>query len=249
MSNEDYDSREGDLFFDFLPEEIYKGLTDEERHHYREYRRYHRFLYGSDKKIAQYQKEIERLKDLIKQEKENQKSRGEYKGEKGWKKQMELHYEFISHLDDSLRISVNVRVKDRSKKQYKIKEGKKSRIEFERQQTQYAGEELKQVLYYMVSVKSNRKNYEKDLYFGSRENVNEKLSPIFDTDVSLMKENPLKGEIGLLTLQYSRCKVYNSSWFDFREGSHGIDSIVEWANQLREQGIDRGRWGTYTDLL
>jgi len=58
-----------------------------------------------------------------------------------------------------------------------------------------------------------------------------------------MKENPLKGKIGLLTLQYSRCKVYNSSWFDFREGIHGIDSIVEWANQLREQGIVRSRWG------
>ena len=73
-------------FMDFLPDEVYKGLSKEDYTNYREYRRYQRFIGEGTQRIEKYQKQIESLNKKINQEKE--KIKGVDIEHSGWEQKM-----------------------------------------------------------------------------------------------------------------------------------------------------------------
>lgn len=245
MTDKDYKSRGEDFFFDYLPEEVFSSLSKEERVHYREYRRYHRLLYENQERIDFYEREIEKLKSLLKEEKK--KLRGnQYKD--GWELKMKNHYEHISHLHEKFLLKTSIELRDRSSKSQKIKSGEEKRKTLETVKKTYGGEEIQRLIMWYGTVAGVQRNYRKTMYLGKRDEINQKWEEFIGEDISEKSENYVKGELQLLMSQYTRYKVFNSDWNNFTSGTHNLESIMEWVIYCRDHGIDRSRWGTWGDM-
>lgn len=243
-----YDSQDEEYFFDFLPEEVFTSLSEDERRHYREYRRYHRFLFKSNEKIEIYKREVERLKTLIKEEKVKQKGgvrieKGEEVESDGWEYKMKFHYDHVSRLDKLLRMKVSVEVRNRSSRSYKIKTGKVERDMLERVGVTYKGVPLKKNIYLYGRVDSSSGQYRLQFYFGPEQSVREKLIPIHGNEILEENINGLRWKLGQLMSQFTRYNVFHKGWESLLDESLNLDYVMDWVSQVKKDGIDIKKWG------
>ena len=248
MSKKQYVSKDEELFFDYLPEEVYNSLSETEHKHYREYRRYHNLLYKSKKKIESYQKEIKELQSLIQKERLKMKRSvsivdGDEVENEGWEFLMKFHYDSVSHLDKMFRIKVNLELRPRSSRSYKINEGEVKRKMLEKVRKTHKGKSLKKTDYFYGRVDSVVGKYEVRIYFGPVHKVRKKLKPVFGDEVMSEHINGIRWKLKQLMVQYSRYTVFHSNWDKFKEDKHNLDSILEWLKFCEENNIDRMKWG------
>lgn len=247
MDKIDYESKGEDFFFDYLPDEVFHSLNEEERIHYREYRRYHRLLYQNKKRVEFYEQEIERLKNLIKEEKK--KTKKDLDNDRfGWEFEMKEYYEHISHLHDKFELRVGIEVRNRSSKSHKIKTKEKRKGLLEVVKKSYGDKKIDELHIWYSVARSIKNNFKKQMYLGTREQVCTKLGDLYDEDLFLKSDNHLIRELQLMSVQYTRYKVFNSNWSHFLEGTHNLDTMIEWIKRFEFQGKDRSRWGTWEDL-
>lgn len=243
-----YDSQDEEYFFDYLPDEVFHTLSEDERRHYREYRRYHHLLFKSNQKIDKYKKEIVQLKTLIKEERKKQMGgvrieKGEEVESDGWSYKLKFHYDHVSHLDKLLRMKVTVEVRNRSSKSYKIKTGQIGRDRLERVGVTYKGVPLKKNIYLYGKVDSSSGQYRLLFYFGPEQTVREKLIPIYGYEIIEENINGLRWKLGQLMSQFTRYNVFFQGWESLLDESLNLDYVLDWVSQVKKDGLDIKKWG------
>jgi hypothetical protein len=91
-------------FMDYLPKKVFDSLTSEKRKYYREYRRNQRFIGDSQNKVIEIQKEIETLQNLIRFQKDKQRT---------WEEKLKMYYDEISYLDENFKFGCSVEYRKR----------------------------------------------------------------------------------------------------------------------------------------
>lgn len=248
MKKESYDSQSEEYFFDYLPDEVFNSLSEKERKHYREYRRYHHLLFKSNEKIDSYKREIDRLKNLIKEERFKLKGGtkiedGEEEEYDGWEYQLKYHYDHVSHLDKLLRMRVNVEVRNRSSRSFKVRSGESDQYSFERISKTYKGEPLTKRVYLYGRVDSVISKYRLNFYFGPLELVRDKLVVVFGESILEESLNGLRWKLIQLLTQFTRYNVFHSGWTKLESQTLNLDTIIDWVTKCDQNSIDRSVWG------
>jgi len=236
----DYVSRGEELFFDFLPEKVYRSLSKDEFRNYMEYRRYHRTVFNCKQRVTDYEDEIKKLEKLI--EKEKKKLKGTQLDD-GFELKMKRYYEQISHVDKKFQFKLSWDIRDRSSKTQKIKSGEKHRLSFERLSNTYDGKPIESNIKWYLRVKSVIDTFRKTFYLQDEESCRQFLSDVYDEDWSDEPVEFVKDEMKILIFQYTRYKVCDSNWEQFKSGTHNLDSIRDWIRFCEENKIDRYEWG------
>ena len=237
---QDYVSRGEELFFDFLPEKVYRSLSKDEYRNYMEYRRYHRTVYNCKQRIEGYENEIKRLEKKIRKEKERLKGS---QHDDGFELKMKKYYEQISHVDKKFQFKLSWDIRDRSSKSQKIKSGQQHRPSFERLSNTYDGKPIEKNIKWYLKVKSVIDTFRKTFYLQDEESCREFLSDVYDEDWSSDPVDYVKEEMKIIITQYTRFKVCDSNWETFKSDTHNLDSIREWITYCEENGVDRYEWG------
>lgn len=222
------------LFMDFLPDEIFYSFTDEEKQEYRNYRRYQRFIGESNLRVQKYQKEIEKLKKKISEEKIKVKGTEE---EEGWEKKMEFYYNKVSHLDKNLKLNCSIENRRRSSVSQKLETKEIKYNPLKRDKNKKTTENFK--YYGRVESLSNRK----DFYFGTEIEMRKGLEEIFSEDWSKDDFDFVKDELKSLMSQFSRYHIFKSNWNEFKVGTYNMKTLVDWSKWCEENGVDRYEWG------
>jgi hypothetical protein len=259
MSKPKYKSKNEDLFFDYLPEEVFNSLSEEDREHYREYRRYHNLIYSSQQKIKSLEKDLIKIRSLIREEKSKIKGglrvvNGMENEVEGWTDKLKRHYDHVSHLDRLFKVRVKVELRDRNSKSYKIKTGQRVKEDFEKVHSTYKGEPLKKSHYYygkMLSLhgfstygKRSDKSFTIEFYFGPDHLVKKKLSSFFEE--SRLNDYFIRDTLKDLMVQFTRFTVFNNSWDTFKKDTpHNLDKLLKWVEYCDKNGINRSEWGKY----
>jgi hypothetical protein len=245
MSKKNYNSRDEELFFDYLPDDVFNSLDESERKHYREYRRYHHLIYSGNEKIEKYKKQIRKLNQLIKEERfkiKGGKDEDGYEVE-GWSRLLKYHYSNISRLDEQLRLNVTTELRTRKSKSLIVKQNPKKRGEFQRINNTYKQEELKELKYLYGKVTSVHQRHKIIFYFGPIESIREKLFDIFGDESKNLHLNRIRWEVTNMITQYVRYTVFHNGWERIKDEQKNLDVLIEWVKYCNINGLDRNRWG------
>lgn len=226
------------FFMNYLPDEIFNSLNDEERYHYREYRRYQKFMGESKERVEKYKQEVEKLNQLI--QKENQKVKGT-KQESGWKDKMTIHYDKVSHLDKELKLNCSVEKRERTSQSKKIIDNRSKPSIGTIVRGKYGGKPLKK--YYKLYGRVENVNQRKYFYFGDESEVRKLLSELYGEDFSKDDFDDVKDELKVLISQFSRYHIYHSNWDEFKSETHNLRGIIDWCKWCDENDVNRYDWG------
>jgi hypothetical protein len=226
-------------FVDFLPKEIFYSFNEEEHKNYQGYRNYQSKIGMSSVKISNYQKEIEKLSNLIK--KEQFKIKGDTENS-GWEMKMKIHYDKITHIDKNLQLNCSIERRDRTSLSKRYIDGEiKTFKTVPILKKQYGEKDIERVykLYGRVENTQNRKQ----IYFGDEKEVRKEMSDIYGEDWTSDPYEFLKDELRTLVSQYSRYKIFHQKWEGFLKEKHNMKSVKDWCNWCVENGVDRYEWG------
>lgn len=245
MSTKNYKSRDEELFFDYLPDEVFNSLTESERIHYREYRRYHHLVNSGKKKIEKYQNQIKKLNQLIKVERFKLKGGKNRDGDTvwGWDSKLKDHYSIISRLDEQLRLNVTTELRTRKSKSLIVKQNPKKRGEFQILKKTYKQKELTELKYLYGKVTSVDRNHKFIFYFGPVESIREKLFEIIGDESKKLHVNRIRYEVMGLMTQYVRYTVFHNGWERIKGEQKNLEVIIDWVHYCNQNGLDRNRWG------
>lgn len=226
-------------FVDFLPKEVFNSLTDEERVNYQGYRNYQRHIGDSSVKISNYQKEIEKLNKLIKDE--QFKIKGDFENG-GWEMKVKMFYDKITHIDKNFQLNCSIERRDRTSlsKRYidgEVKTFKKVPI----LKKQYGEKDIKRV--YKIYGRVENTQHRKQIYFGDEKEIRKVMTEIYDEDWNSDPYEYLKDELRILVSQYSRYKIFHQKWEGFLKETHNMKSVKDWCKWCEENGVDRYEWG------
>lgn len=243
-----YSSNEEEMFFDYLPDEVFNSLSDEQREYYREYRRYHHLLHKSRVKVEKMENQILKLKKLIKDERNkwniiNIVDDGREKEVEGWIYFLKKNYSEISHLDKKFKLKVKMEKRDRSSRSYKVQSKQSNRYHLERVSNTYKGVPLQKRITHWGRVISVGEKYEVLYSFGSEENMRENLPTIFGDGVRTEKLERIELRLRQLITQYTRYFVYHKGWGYVKENPKTLQHLIQWVMDCEKNGIDRSRWG------
>lgn len=226
-------------FVDFLPKEVFDSLTEKERKDYQGYRNYQRHIGDSTLKISNFQKEIEKLTNLIKEE--QFKIKGDIDNS-GWEMKMKIHYDKINHIDKNFQLNCSIERRDRTSLSKRYIDGEiKTFKSVPILKKQYGEKDIERVykLYGRVENTQNRKQ----IYFGDEKEIRNVLSEIYGEDWSNEPYEFLKDELRILISQYSRYKIFHNKWEGFKKEKHNMKSVKDWCVWCEKNGIDRYEWG------
>jgi hypothetical protein len=245
MGTKNYKSRDEELFFDYLPDEVFNSLTENERRHYREYRRYHHLVFKGNQKIEKYKKQIQKLNQLIKEERFKLKGGEDKEGETvfGWNSMLKDHYSIISRLDEQLRLNVTTELRTRKSKSLIVKQNPKKRGEFQILKKTYKQKELTELKYLYGKVTSVYRNHKVIFYFGPVESIREKLFEIIGDESKKLHINRIRYEVMGLMTQYVRYTVFHNGWERIKGEQKNLEVIIDWVHYCNQNGLDRNRWG------
>jgi hypothetical protein len=245
MGTKNYKSRDEELFFDYLPDEVFNSLTESERRHYREYRRYHHLVFKGNQKIEKYKKQIQKLNQLIKEERFKLKGGEDKEGETvfGWNSMLKDHYSIISRLDEQLRLNVTTELRTRKSKSLIVKQNPKKRGEFQILKKTYKQKELTELKYLYGKVTSVYRNHKVIFYFGPVESIREKLVQIIGDESKKLHINRIRYEVTNLMTQYVRYTVFHNGWERIQGEKKNLEVIIDWVQYCNQNGLDRNRWG------
>lgn len=227
-------------FMDFLPEDVYKSLSKEDFTHYREYRRYQRFIGDSNIRVDKMEKQIKSLQEKVKQEK--LKIKGIDSEHSGWEEKMKIHYDHISNLHKDFSFWCSISIRNRTSVSQKIRDGKvrknKLDTEFGIEKKQYGEKGLKTNFLWYSRIENSK--HRCGIYLGKEENIRKFLSELYKEDWSKDDVDDVKTEMKGIISQYSRHKIFNSTWEQFKLETHNLKSIKDWCDKV---GDKRYEWG------
>jgi hypothetical protein len=226
-------------FVDFLPNEVFDSLTEEERVNYQGYRNFQRHIGESVIKISNYQKQIEKLNNLISQER--LKIKGDLENG-GWELKVKMFYDKINHIDKNFQLNCSIERRDRTSISKKYQDGE---IKISRNVTivksQYGGKDLERV--YKIYGRVENSTHRKQLYFGDEQEVRKVISEIYQEDWTTEPFEYLKDELRSLVSQFSRYHIFHNKWEGFKGGTHNLKSISDWCKWCQNNGVNRYEWG------
>jgi hypothetical protein len=226
-------------FVDFLPNEVFNSLSKEERVNYQGYRNYQRHIGDSNLKISNYQKQIEKLTNLIKDE--QFKIRGDFENG-GWELNMKMFYDKINHIDKNFHLNCSVERRDRTSISKKINDGEIVRFKKDHILKKTYGEtEIGKV--YKLYGRVENSTYRQQIYLGDETNIRLVLGKLLDEDFSNDPYDILKDELRILMSQYSRYLIFHKKWEGFKGETHNLKSMIEWCKWCEENGVNRYEWG------
>lgn len=226
-------------FVDFLPNEVFNSLSKEERVNYQGYRNYQRHIGDSNLKISNYQKQIEKLTNLIKDE--QFKIRGDFENG-GWELNMKMFYDKINHIDKNFHLNCSVERRDRTSISKKINDGEIVRFKKDHILKKTYGEtEIGKV--YKLYGRVENSTYRQQIYLGDETNIRLVLGKLLDEDFSNDPYDVLKDELRILMSQYSRYLIFHKKWEGFKGETHNLKSMIEWCKWCEENGVNRYEWG------
>lgn len=227
-------------FMDFLPEDVYDSLPKEDYTHYREYRRYQRFIGESNIRVEKMEKHIKSLQEKVKQEK--LKVKGIDTEHSGWEEKMKIHYDSISNLHKDFSFWCSISIRNRTSVSKRIKDGdvRKNKLdtEFGVEKNQYGKQKLKNNFLWYSRIENSK--HRCGLYLGKEENIRKFLSELYKEDWSKDDVDDVKTEMKGIISQYARHKIFHSNWEEFKMETHNLKSINEWCENV---GDKRFQWG------
>lgn len=223
-------------FVDFLPDEVFNSLNEEERKNYREYRRYQKEIGEGLERIKKLQKQLLKIQTNIEGENFKIKGGGEVDG---WENKMKMYYDKINHIDKNFRLNCSVERRDRSSTSKKIKDGsiKKSKTDYTLKYT-YGTKEIGSVIKLYGRVENSV--YKHQIYLGDENTVRIELGKLLNEDWTKDSYEELKDEIRVLLSQYSRYHIFHNKWEGFKSETHNLQRIIEWCSKV---GDERYNWG------
>ncbi len=236
------DIYKGKYFIDYLPDEVFNQMSEEDRVNYREYRRYSTFIKKSELLIEDYEKQILKLKDKISKER---LKIGGVDSTNNWLMKMKDRFDSLSHLNENFVFSCSVTKRIRKSKTLKFKDGKKSVKDNEMGvlKETYKGEELKPVVLWYSQIVNSSKSVFKTIYLGKEENIRKFLNEIYpDENWSEDDMEDVRSEMKTVISQYVRYTVFHNTWKPFEKGqsTHNLETILKWC---KEVGDERYDWG------
>lgn len=227
-------------FVDFLPDDVFNSLNENERRSYREYRRYQKEIGESLNRIKRFQNQLETLQNNITLE--NLKIKGNSE-EDGWEKKMKMYYDKVNHIDKNFNLNCSIERRDRSSVNKKIEDGTLKIFKNGKpiKKTTYGQKEIGKVVYLYGRVENSV--FRQPFYLGDEKNVRVEIGKLFNEDWSKEPFEYLKDELRSLLSQYSRYHIFHNKWEGFKGDTHNLNSIIEWCNWCEENGVNRYEWG------
>jgi hypothetical protein len=164
----------------------------------------------------------------------------------GFKDKMLYHYDFLKHLDKkSFYFECWVELRDKSSISYKsrngipignIKQRKKdgnSPSPFWERST-HKGKPLKKVIkwYSYIRTTLEGKKTKKSIYCGGEKDIRIIIGKIYGEDTNTWKTPRLKNRVQILSIQYTRYKIYHSNLKTFFTEKHNLTKISEWVSEI-----------------
>lgn len=239
--NKNYKSEGERFFLEYLHRDIFYSLTEKERRFYREYRRYHRFLFEGNEKISQLEKEIEIRKKKISEIKSQIKGNEEYSG---WMDKMKLNFERIQHRFSDLNFTVSVGFRDRKKEIQKnlqdYESGKRRRKKDLRIQTHYNGKKILEKNLKMYVRVTRTKDLFRNIYVGGEEDVRSFLSDVFQEDWSKDPIEFVRDEMRKVYESYTRYYIFHNDWSKYlnKTSSHNLKVLRNWYEEVGDERYD-----------
>ena len=219
-------------FMDFLPEEVYNSLSKEDFEHYREYRRYQRFIGESNIRTDKMKKQIKVLQNKVNQE--QLKIKGVDSEQSGWEQKMKIHYDHISNLHKEFPFWCSISKRNRTSVSKRTKDGdvrvNKKDNEFGVTKNKYGNKELKDNYLWYSTVENSKHSF--GLYLGKEENIRNFLSELYNEDWIKDSIEDVRSEMKIIISQYSRHKIYHSNWEQIELETHNLQSLKEWCDKV-----------------
>ena len=233
------------LVIDYLPDDIFYSLNENERKNYREYRRSNFNLGESNKKLEKLNKRLEKLKSQIKEVKEEISER---------KDKVEVHFTRISFLSKDIKFNISIYFKDKTSESYylrkKIKEDSSTSTNEYYQRKKYLkefykGKPLTKKKKFYISLETldyKRKN----IYVGSEKDVrlflNEVVYKDFDRDIFKDSLQFVKEELREVYTDYITYLVRKIGWNEFLlNSSNNIKVVKDWYEKT-DGGMNKVSW-------
>ena len=204
-------------FVEFLPEEVFKGLSKEEKSNHSKYRHRHRTYHKKLKEVEELEVQVQELKNLIKNKKLLVK---------GYEREVFKYYDKVKHLDKNLEFLWWEEEEWRNKKICKRNPSVKPQ---------------KRVVY-RVEYKLGGRRVRKKISCGSRKKIPQLLNGYKNRNknyLELDKDN-IQNELKCGYMAgYISYHLYKYGYNHFHNTPHNLKSVVEWFNTYDETN---GKW-------
>ena len=228
----DYRSKGEKFFLEYLPTEVFDSLKPKERVNYKKYRDNHRYMFDGTNKIKEWEEEISKLREKIKEKKSQINGDGEYSG---WKEKMMIGYEGFQILSNDFQFNISIGFQTRKSKILKNEDDYKTRKKRSKQdlrnQTTFKGKPLQSTPRIILRI-SRTKDVSRNLHVGSEIDVRREISNLTKEDWSKESIGYVKEELRFLYSSYVRYQVFHSNWKEFFKGKHSFSSVIEWSKKM-----------------
>ena len=195
---------ESEVFFkDYLPDEFFINLTEQQRISFRELRENNLLLEKSFKKIEKIRKEIKLKYNSIKS---LEKKIGDKKIPFSINGRINKAEKVLSPLIQNLRFSISVGLR-------------------------YYNSKNKKNPKFYLRIKSFKNSY-KNIYIGSENNIKKTLKNITNKSFKSYDIDDLKPELKLLYSVYTRYFVWKNSWKKFFNSKHSLKEVEIWSKEM-----------------
>lgn len=191
------------FFKDYLPDEFFINLTEQQRISFRELRENYLLLEKSSKEIEKIRKEIKLKYNYIKS---LEKKIGDKKIPFSINGRINKAEKVLSPLIQNLRFSISVGLR-------------------------YYNSKNKKNPKFYLRIKSFKNSY-KNIYIGSENNIKKTLKNITNKSFKSYDIDDLKPELKLLYSVYTRYFVWKNSWKKFFNSKHSLKEVEIWSKEM-----------------
>ena len=191
------------FFKDYLPDEFFINLTEQQRISFRELRENYLLLEKSSKEIEKIRKEIKLKYNYIKS---LEKKMGDKKIPFSINGRINKAEKVLSPLIQNLRFSISVGLR-------------------------YYNSKNKKNPKFYLRIKSFNNSY-KNIYIGSENNIKKTLKNITNKSFKSYDIDELKPELKLLYSVYTRYFVWKNSWKKFFNSKHSLKEVEIWSKEM-----------------
>lgn len=191
------------FFKDYLPDEFFINLTEQQRISFRELRENYLLLEKSSKEIEKIRKEIKLKYNSIKS---LEKKMGDKKIPFSINGRINKAEKVLSPLIQNLRFSISVGLR-------------------------YYNSKNKKNPKFYLRIKSFKNSY-KNIYIGSENNIKKTLKNITNKSFKSYDIDELKPELKLLYSVYTRYFVWKNSWKKFFNSKHSLKEVEIWSKEM-----------------